>query len=1169
MQRKFLAALLLFAAVFTASMAWAADVEINEQNFPDPEFRRYVRENLDDGNGKAEESGDNKLSASEINSVMTITLDYWSGYRGIKSLSGINYFTNLQNLDCSNQALTSLTLSLPSLQSLKCYGNQLTTLNVSGCTSGYFNTLYCQSNQLTGTLDLSALNISTLDCSDNPDLYVMLPTRANDRNGIRSLKCNNVDGVGPLDSTTLGAYLRTLECRNANLTTLDLSGKATYVTEIDVSENPNLTSITWDSTAQGQVFASINSINISGTQVGVQSTINTLSERSGNPTYFYANNMGNMITLDISAFTNLKFLYLQGNHLTSLTLPDSMNSSYLYIYLESNDFTSIPRLPENTTELHIANNKITSTGTLLNVSQDLRELDVSYNSLTAANLAALTKLEKLNLSHNSLTADTLTLPAVIDYTSWNSPDLKLDISYNNLASLPAMPAENISTLDVSGNGLTALDLSGFILLEVLYAGENQLKALDTTANSKLYTLWVDYNSGMDTLTLSNDLSALNISGTSIPMSAVPVTLGRFYADSMDYALVSVDLTSFDALYILHMSNNGEGLKEILITDWEPYKSREIYIFNNSLTNSHVPGGTAWLKINDNHLVSLDVSACIDDKGESWLEEADVDGQTSTAAITKSDSSYLLDFASVVGSSAVSHVQDISGKDSNGSGISVTYSNGIAAFSAQPATVSYNFNAGVKLWGESYDLLMPVILTVSLDSSGESKDVPGGDPTETPPVLSSNSFTLSADEGLVSSLSITAIGKNISWSMSGTLPAGMTFSGDGNTATISGTPSAGSAGSYSVTVTATNSGGSASATAAITVAGAAPASKDVKPEVSPDVKPVVSPDIHHDTSPDVTPDVPATETTAEEVISMTDEELAEKFSGTESLALSGNVDNLNDVLDRIEQVTVIRNLDLSAVEGLENVNLSEHSAIETVNLAGNSSVKTVELNGSDNLSEFNAEGSAVESVDVSSNKNLSTLNVKNCVNLKTLKCAGCSLSGANLEGCVNLEEADLSGNSFTKFDADVFTKMRELECAGQSASFAGASSSMNIGAILYGESVQVSAAEYGVYASVSPSERVVNLKAYSASGQELTVIYDKATGAITFNGTPARLTYEYVTGFEDVNMDVTVAMSGGGTEPEITYTIGNPGGGCDSGIGGVYLLLSVILIFGKYAKARKY
>lgn len=491
MQRKFLVALLLFAAVFTASVAWADYVEINEKNFPDPVFRQYVRENCDDGNGNAAESGDNKLSASEINSVMTITLNYSSGYRGIQDLSGINYFTSLQTWDCSNQALTSLTLSLPSLKSLMCYGNQLTSLNVAACTG--LDTLNCNSNKLSGDLDLSELGISTLDCSDNPNLYVMLPTIANDI-GVSSIKCNNVASVGPLDSTALGAYLQTLECRNANLTTLVLSGKATYVTEIDVSENPNLTSITWDSTTQGQVFASINSINISGTQVGVQSTINTLSERSGNPTYFYANNMGyNMITLDISAFTNLKFLYLQGNHLTSLTLLDSMNSSYLYLYLESNDFEYVPSLPEKTQELHLANNKITSTGTLLNVSQDLEELDVSYNNLTESDLSPFTKLEKLNLSHNSLTADTLTLPSVIDYTSWanESPDIGLDLSYNNFSSLPAMPDENISVLDVTGNSLTALDVSGFTLLEELYSGYNNLTALDTTKNSKLATLWVD------------------------------------------------------------------------------------------------------------------------------------------------------------------------------------------------------------------------------------------------------------------------------------------------------------------------------------------------------------------------------------------------------------------------------------------------------------------------------------------------------------------------------------------------------------------------------------------------------------------------------------------------------------------------------------------------------
>ena len=194
---------------------------------------------------------------------------------------------------------------------------------------------------------------------------------------------------------------------------------------------------------------------------------------------------------------------------------------------------------------------------------------MSYNNLTAADSDALTKLEELNLSHNSLTADTLTLPSVINYTSWSSPDIELDLSYNNLSSLPGMPDEYISELDVTGNSLTELNVSGFTLLEELYAGENHLTALDTTPNSKLSTLWVDYNHGMNTLTLYNDLSALNISGTKIPMFGVPARLGRFYADTMDYELVSVDLTSFDALDILHMSNNGEGLKKVLMTDWCP------------------------------------------------------------------------------------------------------------------------------------------------------------------------------------------------------------------------------------------------------------------------------------------------------------------------------------------------------------------------------------------------------------------------------------------------------------------------------------------------------------------------------------------------------------------------------------------------------------------------
>lgn len=63
MQRKFLVALLLFVAVFTASVAWADYVEINEKNFPDPVFRKYVEENCDVGStsSEGEKSGDKVL----------------------------------------------------------------------------------------------------------------------------------------------------------------------------------------------------------------------------------------------------------------------------------------------------------------------------------------------------------------------------------------------------------------------------------------------------------------------------------------------------------------------------------------------------------------------------------------------------------------------------------------------------------------------------------------------------------------------------------------------------------------------------------------------------------------------------------------------------------------------------------------------------------------------------------------------------------------------------------------------------------------------------------------------------------------------------------------------------------------------------------------------------
>ena len=99
--------------------------------------------------------------------------------------------------------------------------------------------------------------------------------------------------------------------------------------------------------------------------------------------------------------------------------------------------------------------------------------------------------------------------------------------------------------------------------------------------------------------------------------------------------------------------------------------------------------------------------------------------------------------------------------------------------------------------------------------------------DTAPVMSSAAYSLSAYKGSFASLAINAAGLNLKWSLDGELPSGLSFSGEGNSASISGTPELGTSGTYSVRVIAANDGGSASADVLITVASNFARSGDVE------------------------------------------------------------------------------------------------------------------------------------------------------------------------------------------------------------------------------------------------------------------------------------------------------------------------------------------------------
>ena len=151
------------------------NVAINESNFPDEAFRNYVK-------GTFDLDIDFALSGAEIAAAKEIHVKEF----GIKSLKGVEYFTELTKLDCGYNELTSFDVSANTkLEWLTCSGYTLTSLDVTH--NPELTHLYCDRNPI-GELDLrnnkklthllcDSNQLKELDVSNNPALVRLQCTR--------------------------------------------------------------------------------------------------------------------------------------------------------------------------------------------------------------------------------------------------------------------------------------------------------------------------------------------------------------------------------------------------------------------------------------------------------------------------------------------------------------------------------------------------------------------------------------------------------------------------------------------------------------------------------------------------------------------------------------------------------------------------------------------------------------------------------------------------------------------------------------------------------------------------------------------------------------------------------------------------------------------------------
>ena len=522
-------------------------VVINSTTFPDSKFRAYVKDFDTDTRLTP-----GRLTVSECEAVKNIEV----GSNEITSLKGVEYFTNLEVLRCSNNQLKELDVSKNTeLYLLNCSLNQLSTLDVSKNTK--LSMLYCSKNQIQGegmatlinSLHESSGDLYVIDAQNEGNLIIpaqVLAATAKRWNvfmfdGSEWVAYDiwplSIDGVNFPDAifrayvsnncdTNGDGVLSKAECENADSIDVrqkgiaDLGGveffmNLTYLhcgwnnlTAVDLSKNVKLAKVYLNSNKLKNLDVSKNT-NL----VELFCAYNELTELDvSNCTELdYVDCKNNQLTkLDVSNKSKLTVLWCERNQLTEINL----SGSNLWLNCDYNKLATLDLSDCLIGSISCNNNLLTEID--LSGQPELQALDCEDNQLTTLDLSMNPKLYSLHCKNNQLTMLDLSknknlkslecqnnLLTELDITGCMALEW-VDVSNNKLTTLDLSMRENLRNLSCSENQLTALNLSGCSALYYVNCQNNQLTTLDVSDCAKLETFYC----------INNQLTSLDVSGCS-------------------------------------------------------------------------------------------------------------------------------------------------------------------------------------------------------------------------------------------------------------------------------------------------------------------------------------------------------------------------------------------------------------------------------------------------------------------------------------------------------------------------------------------------------------------------------------------------------------------------------------------------------------------------------
>ena len=160
--KNFYSSILLLFIVFSST---AQVVNIPDANFKNALVNTNCA-NIGSGSGLTDADSNDDGEIQESEALVVTSLGLYN--QNISDLTGIESFSNLEGLNCSNNSLTSLNLNnFLSLKYLSCSNNNMTALSLSNCFN--LSRFDCDNNLMT-SIDLSSTRVYKMYIRNNPNL---------------------------------------------------------------------------------------------------------------------------------------------------------------------------------------------------------------------------------------------------------------------------------------------------------------------------------------------------------------------------------------------------------------------------------------------------------------------------------------------------------------------------------------------------------------------------------------------------------------------------------------------------------------------------------------------------------------------------------------------------------------------------------------------------------------------------------------------------------------------------------------------------------------------------------------------------------------------------------------------------------------------------------------